>query len=104
MNVALGTAGGSAAKHLGPKRWRAPAWREPVNGAAPRLGPRELIGRDVTRRGVFADKDPLATPQLWSVWRWLGLAFWGGTLWQSIRRARARVAAADVDGDVGQPR
>ncbi len=67
----------------------APQWRTSVDGRAPRLGPRELIGDGVTRRGLFAERDPLEFPRLWTRVRFFSLAAWlgivGGSLWKAWR-------------------
>lgn len=77
----------------------APDWRVARDGQAPRLGPRDFIGTGTTRIGRFADVDPLRTPRLWSVWRWLGLAFWAGLAGEAGRRAWKRHGG--LSGDVG---
>jgi len=64
-------------RRLGPRRGGpTPVWREPVDGRAPRLGPREFIGADITRKGPWADRDPLVTPRWWSRYEWVALAGW----------------------------
>ena len=56
---------------------RAEAWRTPVDGRAPRLGPRQYIGSDIAPgRGAWADRDPMRTPDWWHVGRWTALTGW----------------------------
>ncbi|MFP5310132.1 MAG: hypothetical protein ACLGIR_11220 [Actinomycetes bacterium] len=85
---------GGQPRDLGSRRARRepPAWRDARDGAAPRLGPREHIGADVTRVGIFADVDPLVTPRWWSPARFVALVGWagltGGALWRARREHR----------------
>lgn len=64
-------------------------WRESVDGRAPRLGPREVIGPGITRTGRFAGRDPLEFPRLWTRVRFASLGLWaavvGGALWKAWR-------------------
>lgn len=55
-------------------------WRDGDGGRAARLGPREVIGRQVARRGRWAGVDPLRTPRLWNRYRWMGLGLWAGLI------------------------
>lgn len=67
----------------------APHWRESVDGRAPRLGPDEVIGPGMTRRGIFEGRDPMRFPAMWSRVRWSALLLWagvvGGTIWKAWR-------------------
>lgn len=65
-------------------------WRDPVDGRAPRLGPREYVGAGVTRSGRFRGKDPLRTGRVWSRWQWLAAAGWAGLLGGSLAAAKRR--------------
>lgn len=56
---------------------RAADWRTPVDGRAPRLGPRQYIGHDIAPgRGAWAERDPMRTPRWWSRARWSALGGW----------------------------
>ena len=91
--AALRAAGRS--RRLGPRHTTTP-WREPVDGRAPRLGPREFIGADITRRGAWANRDPLVTPRWWNRYEWLALAGWaaltGGTGYLAWRKHGGKAA------------
>jgi len=54
------------------------------------LGPREYIGTGVTRRGRFAQVDPLRTGKLWGRGEWIAFGIWlgtaGGSSWLAWRR------------------
>lgn len=53
---------------------RAGDWRTPVDGRAPRLGPKQYIGSDIAPgRGAWAGRDPMRTPRWWSGVRWTAL-------------------------------
>ena len=88
-------------KVLGRRIHLATGWQDDADGHAPRLGPRELIGDQITRTGRFESVDPLRTPQLWNRWRWLGLLGWaglaGGSLWRAWRRVGAPWGSAGDD-------
>lgn len=65
-------------------------WRTAVDGRAPRLGPREVIGDGMTTRvGIFRERDPLRFPKLWTRVRFLALVLWtgvvGGSIWKAWR-------------------
>lgn len=82
----------------------ATGWRVPTDdGRAPRLAPAELIGRGMTRAGIFEDKDPLRLPRFWTRWEWLGLAFWaaliGGAGWKAWRDHGGLPSWPDGDDD-----
>jgi hypothetical protein len=56
----------------------APDWRVPIDGRAPRLGPRETI--DVARAvGHWRHVDPRLPQDGWRhSWRWVGFGMWVG--------------------------
>ncbi len=78
-------------KVIGRRIHLAANWQDDTGGRAPRLGPRELIGDQVTRRGRFESVDPLRTPELWNRWRWLALMGWSGLVVGSVVKAWRRV-------------
>lgn len=51
-------------------------WRTPVDGRAPRLGPREYIGHDIRGRGAWKGRDPLTSPVWWAAPRWVAVVGW----------------------------
>lgn len=68
-----------------------PIWREPLDGAAPRLGPRDSI--EVTRVGRFRDIDPHRTVEGWrDPWKVVGFTGWvaivGAAWWLGSSRGR----------------
>ena len=74
---------------------RAEAWRDAVDGRAPRLGPRQYIGHDIAPgRGAWAERDPMRTPHWWGGPRWSALLGWAaltaGTGYLSWRRHGGR--------------
>lgn len=70
-----------------------PQWREPVDGRPPRLTPGQYIADGITRRGRFADVDPLRTSRLPTRWEWAALAGWVGlAAWRGWRLWRATSA------------
>lgn len=66
-----------------------PDWWKAVDGRAPRLGAKEVIGDGMTRVGIFRERDPLRFPRLWTRVRFLSLLLWlatvGGSLWKAWR-------------------
>lgn len=68
--------GAAQRRTFGGRSSRVADWRNPVGGAAPRLGPRQYIGHDVAGRGAWKDRDPLSTPQWWDGARWAALIGW----------------------------
>lgn len=68
-----------------------PHWREPLDGAAPRLGPRDSI--EVTRIGRFREIDPHRTVEGWrDPWKAVGFGLWAATIgaawWLGASRGR----------------
>lgn len=54
-------------------------WRTPVEGRAPRLGPRQYIGNDIAPgRGAWKGRDPMRTPRWWGGWSFTALLTWAG--------------------------
>ena len=96
------TARRAVLESTGARSFRRPAgrpghdWRVPVDGRAPRLGPRTHIGHDVRGHGAWAQRDPLATPRWWTgsallaALGWLGLT--AGTGYLSWRRHGGKAA------------
>ena len=87
---------GRRARRIGPRRPPADDWRVPVDGRAPRLGTRELIGHDVRAGGAWEGRDPLRVPRLWSRPSWVAFLGWllalGGSGWLSWRKHGGRDA------------
>jgi hypothetical protein len=72
-----------------------PNWREPLDGAAPRLRPDQRI--EVTRVSRFRQIDPYRTVEGWrDVWRLVGLAGWAAAVaaawWLGSSRGKGPLA------------
>jgi hypothetical protein len=65
------------ARRYGRPSSRAGDWRTPVDGRAPRLGPKQYIGTDIAPGpGAWDGRDPMRTPEWWHVGRWIMLVLW----------------------------
>jgi hypothetical protein len=77
-----------------------PHWREPLDGAAPRLDPRSRI--EVTRTGRFREIDPYRTVDGWrDGWKVVGFLGWaaavGTAWWLGSSRGRGPLAILAED-------
>ncbi len=83
------------------RRMRAhPTWREPLDGAAPRLGPHERI--EVTTTGQFREIDPYRTVEGWrDGWKVAGFLGWtaavGAAWWLGTSRGRGPLSILAED-------
>jgi hypothetical protein len=83
---------------------RAEDWRLPVDGRAPRLGPRQYIGEDIAPgHGAWAGRDPMHTPRWWRGTSWSALIWWvlmaAGGGWLSWRRHGGKAYLLGRDGE-----
>lgn len=68
-----------------PRTWR--GITTPIDGRAPRLAPDEAISADITRLGVFRQRDPLQRGRGATTGELLGLVAWGGVVGTAFRGA-----------------